>query len=322
MLTLLIALGLDDERSLEILDESARIGRRVNSEFPGDKAFVLPTRLGNIIRSFEHYSERQYGIDAIALWPRLISKIDKDYATAIDDAKTSFDFMMNSSVLSAILVLVLLIAGLLYPISLTSLQWWLPWLVEIALFTTLAYVFYLLSISRASAWGDMVKGAFDLYRWNLLEQLGYKHELTGLREERDLWDKISRQMIFGDTPLGPRVNYSPAPPPILLTFAHGKPDTVALETTRGIKPASTDEGINVVLCVKNADTQHTAQNVVVTDTLPDGFDYEWSSAYVDDQSMPVVGSNPYHFNIGNLDPGKEKILTYRAIPRRREKEKH
>jgi hypothetical protein len=85
---------------------------KINYDFPLNEDGVLPTRLGNAIRSFEDYPERQYGIDAVTIWPRLVAKVDKDYVAGIDNAKTSFDFMLNMSVLSAVMALLLLSLGL------------------------------------------------------------------------------------------------------------------------------------------------------------------------------------------------------------------
>jgi uncharacterized repeat protein (TIGR01451 family) len=302
-----------DRRSPAIEAEWGRIGRIVDTEFPPYRRMLLPTRVGNVIRSFESYSYRQYGIEAITLWTRLIAKIDKDYAAATDDAKTSFDFTLNSSVLSMILGAAILIVGLCCPSALSLPSLWVRWLFEVIGFGVLAYSFYLCSIPRASAWGAMVKGAFDLYRWDLLEQLGYKRVPVTMKEERALWDDISLQMMYGDSPKVRMAEYA-----AMHTLARGEPYVVDLEIGRGISVPAGDRVVTVTLCVKNVDAQgRTAMNVVVTDTLPDGFDYEWNSACVDNSNVPVVGVNPYQFNIGNLNPGKEVTLTYRMIFRKK-----
>jgi uncharacterized repeat protein (TIGR01451 family) len=312
MRTLVYALraqNLNDGRISEIEAEWGRIGRKVNTEFPPYEHLLLPTRMGNVIRAFESYSYRQYGIEAITLWPRLIAKIDKDYAASIDAAKTSFDFTLNSSALGTVLALAILIVGLIYPTAMSSPRLWVPWLLEVIGFAVLAYLFYLCSISRASAWGATVKGAFDLYRWALLRQLGYTRVPNTMTEERALWDDISLQMIYGDSPKVRMAEYTAMP-----TLARGEPYVVDLKIARGVSLPGADGTVTVTLCVKNVDAQErTAKNVLVTDTLPDGFDYEWDSASADSHSVPVVGTNPYHFNVGHLEPGKEVILTYRMI---------
>ena len=93
----------EDPRLSGIEKIKALAGSKLFSDFPGREDLILPTRLGNVIRSFESYSLRQYGMDAVIFWPRLVAAISKDYAPTVDDAKTSFDFMLNCSALSGLL---------------------------------------------------------------------------------------------------------------------------------------------------------------------------------------------------------------------------
>jgi hypothetical protein len=212
--------GQAPRHSLEapLRERLATVARRLNSEFPVARSSVLPTILGNAIRSFENYPRHQYGISAIPLWPRLIAKIDKDYAAATDDAKTSFDFLINGSALSAGLALALLAAGAASPLPHVSLRSEVVWLAQVLLLLGLSNLFYRLSIAQAMAWGDMVKGAFDLYRWDLLKQMGYEQVPRTRQEERALWAKVSRQILFGDDPeKGAWIDeYAPTPPPRVL----------------------------------------------------------------------------------------------------------
>ncbi len=60
--------------------------RQLQNDYPKEEAWVLPTRLGNTIRNFENYPNRQYGIRAITLWPRLVGKIDSGYARALPNS--------------------------------------------------------------------------------------------------------------------------------------------------------------------------------------------------------------------------------------------
>jgi hypothetical protein len=53
----------------------------------------------------------------------------------------------------------------------------------------------------------MVKSAFDLYRWDLLKQLGYERMPKTLAEEEKMWDTISTQMISGYSPTKPPPEY-------------------------------------------------------------------------------------------------------------------
>ena len=112
---------------------------QIDHAYPDNRNLILPTRLGNVIRSFEYYSDREYGIDSIEMWPRLVAVIPKDYAVSIDDTKTTFDFMLNSSLLSFLLSLSILVAGLLYPAPLTSLSIAVYWIIKIVSLALLSY---------------------------------------------------------------------------------------------------------------------------------------------------------------------------------------
>src|ERR1035438_1488835 len=79
------------------------MARLLNDEYPNKSTLVLPTRLGNVIRAFETYTDRQYGTGSIAIWPRLQGVLDPSFALALDAAQTPFNFMINSSFLALVL---------------------------------------------------------------------------------------------------------------------------------------------------------------------------------------------------------------------------
>jgi hypothetical protein len=295
-----------------IAEKQRRAGQQINNAFP-QRGSVLPTRLGNVIRSFEVYPRRQYGISAITLWPRLIAKIDKDYAVAMDDTKTSFDFILICSALSGILALSIFCVGLYYALPLTILPLGTVWLLETVLFAGLSYLFYVGAINRAGAWGTMVKGAFDLYRWALLEQLGFKQVPTTMAEERVLWETISLQMIYGDPPSGRLIEYTSSP-----VYARCEPSRVELVLTRTVEPAAASRSIIIRLSVKNIDAQkRTAKRVILSDTVPEGFDYLTDSAKQATTSVAVTGVNPYHFEVGDIAYDHMVTLTYEMISQKK-----
>lgn len=290
-----------------------------NAEFPKEENLILPTRLGNVFRSFEDYSYRQYRMEAITLWPRLAAVLPKDYAAAIDSAKASFDFMLNLSALLSVLVLEMLIVRLPFvspPESLSELGLWLAY---VAVFAAIAHALYNGAIGQAKVWGELFKGAFDLYRWDLLKQLGYTRRPPNMREERTLWENIYQRILYGaDSPTVLPAEYSATEP-----LASGQPDWISLETARGVSISSTDGATadrkaTITVLIRNSDPRgRTVSNIVVTDTLPEGFDYEWGSENLEgDGEVEIIGGNPYKFRIiGDLEPGEIKVLSYRAISR-------
>jgi len=289
------------------------IGSAVNRQFPNAPAFALPTRLGNTIRSFEIYPDVQYGMDAITLWPRLLGVLDKEYAAAVDESKASFDFTLNCAALSAATSAIILLAGLLWPIPLAIPGRSAVWLTEVVVFAALSHWFYLLSINRAAAWGEMVKGAFDLYRGALLRQLGYQQTPVTRAEEIRLWDLVSRQILYGSSPRAQTPAYVPD-----TVSAGGEPPYLPLEVGRGVTRTATGEEIIVTLRVTNIDSKgRTATNVQVTDQLPEGFDYGWDTAEIDGRKakVPMSGANPHVFTVGDVAPLHPVELTYRAVAR-------
>lgn len=300
----------------------SELGRSYNRDFPISRASILPTRLGNVIRSFENYPQRQYGMAAITLYPRLVATIDKEYLGQIDNAKTAFDFMINCSLLSAVLSVTLLITGLLSAVVITVPQLSIYWLIEIVAFLFLTSAFYRSSIGRASEWGDLVKGAFDLYRWKLLKELGYKIVPATMEQERGLWREISGQMIYGDRNTARLPEYASTK-----SYAWGQPASLKLTISRGVAPTDNKGVVKVTLRVKNEDKkEQDATAVFLMDTLPDGFHRVWNSARLfrerkpcevensDNGEPPVItGTNPYRFEIGDLPHNKQVVLTYEAF---------
>lgn len=278
--------------------------------YPDIRGLILPTRLGNVIRSFEYYSHREYGIDSVEIWPRLVSVIPVDYAMSIDDTKTTFDFMVNCSLLSILLASAIFMAGLVYPSLLLSQSGGLYWFIKIAAFVSLSYFFYRLSIDRAESWGLLIKSAVDLYRWELLRKLGYQQQLVKRSDERKHWGEISRQAIYGDRFDKTLLDYVDAP------VSFPSVNTAKVDITRGIKRDPETEVITIYLRLKNTNAEAAVAGVSVTDRLSDDLDFEWDSAKVGGDSVPTTGTNPYQFQIGNLAGGGEAVLTYNAIAKK------
>jgi len=288
--------------------------REIRHSYPGNPGLILPTRLGNVIRSFEYYSHTEYSIDSIEAWPRLVAVIPESYAVSVDDAKTTFDFMMNCSALSLLLAFSIVCVGLIFPASMVSTMAVLYWLSKVIAFVLVSYLFYRLSINRAGAWGSLVKGSFDLYRWELLNKLGYNQKPKSRQEERRLWAEISRQMIYGDRFDKNLLGYANEEPPAY-PIVCSVPAKAGLEVSRGVKTHPGTPVVSVYLRVRNPSTNLAEADVTITDKLPDDFDYEWGSASLNKSEVPVTGTNPYTFKIGNLLKAGDALLTYKAVPR-------
>jgi uncharacterized repeat protein (TIGR01451 family) len=301
--------ALPDPDSFDTLRSDTE--RRLTTEFPDRPGLVLPTRLGNVLRAFEQYPWTQYRMDAIYYWPRLVSVIPDPYATAIAGARTTLVFLLTLSFLTAVLAAATVAAGLVYlP----------PDPVKHAALPTAGFVFASIWLHRRACdaaldWGDFVKSAFDLYRWDLLKKLGFQQQPRSREDERDLWSRITYQIVFGDERVAaddtrPWVDYA-APTPA--TSVRAEPDDVGLEVTRAVDGPGWLRELRIVIVVRNTDASgRPAQNAVLTDTLPEGMAYRWGSARVDGASATVTGTGPYRFALGSVASGAAVTLTYTA----------
>lgn len=194
------------------------------------------------------------------------------------------------------------------------------WLEEVLLFAVLSWVFYSLSKGRAAAWGDMVKGAFDLYRWDLLTQMGFKSAPATSATEHTLWEDIGQCMYFAGDVTSPEPPYIAASEPAVGATGKRQNVQVSLPIQRSVRvgPAFSlrrRQRVTIVLEVKNDGTA-PATDVTVTDTVPEGFDREWRSERCAGHGLTIDGANPYHFHVAGAIPADENIvLSYRAIPR-------
>lgn len=286
----------------DLRTEAAKIG----NTFPDHADIILPTRLGNVIRAFEVYPKIRYGIQAIPAWPRLAQLLPAEKAAPIDDAKSLFDFMLNSSVLSALACILLTSIGLGndHPVRWTSAMKWAPWA---AAFLLLSYLFYLGAINRAAAWGAQVKSVFDLCRFELLEALGYKMEISGPEAERAWWEEISYQLIYPNNPNLPKLPYR-----LGQTALTVRPLSVVMDASRKAEAnATASDKCDVAITVQNIDgTYQTAKEVIVTEKIGKGLRVSAGSPKLENVAAETSCLNPLTVRLGEFKPGEKKLLTY------------
>jgi hypothetical protein len=148
-----------------------------------DKSQLMPTRIGNILKSAERYAFYRYRADAIIVWPRLYHLFPERFVKSVDDARAALEFLLVVSVLSVIFAVFagsyLLIVGA---------SWWVFLLCfwgSLALAVGTCYG----SVGSALDYGEHLKAGFDLYRTSLFEQLRLVPP-EDLDSERELWNKV------------------------------------------------------------------------------------------------------------------------------------
>jgi hypothetical protein len=289
--------GLRDE--LRIVRDEAR--RRRFFEYP-DPEYVLPTRLGNVIRSFEMYSQRQYGISAIPLWPRFAVRLRTEHAQMIDDAKTFFDVTIHLSFLAAVTAALLVVAACFFPTPFLTFDLFWPWGVRVGISVWVAWFFYNGSLSRAMEWGDLVRSAFDLHRGDVLAGLGFEPPPGDLESERAVWTEISRRFDFGEPLTERKLRFDlrtivlPVDSPVMLTRAAGPPNAAGIRT--------------VAIRVYNPQSR-PADGVKIVEHVTNGMELLWGTA-----SVSFTGTNPYHFQVPQIAAKGEVVISYQVLAKK------
>lgn len=160
--------------------------------YPFQEDAVMPSRLGNIIRSSELYAYGRYSIDAVVVWPRLFPFLPEDFVGALLSAKADMTLMLTLSVLA--FTFALIACG---PLAFFTNHWIL--FLFCALGFLFAWLFYLASLQGAQLYAELIKSAFDLYRWKLLEALHIRLP-TSYQEENTIWKDITH-LIYRNEPL-------------------------------------------------------------------------------------------------------------------------
>jgi hypothetical protein len=123
---------------------------------------LLSSALGNALRAAEDDAGQRYGLETVLVWPALYAVLGERARAIVDDQRTQLD--VASRLAATLAVTSLLAAGLLA-------GWW-PWGVVVPVgLLGVAWLSYRAAVSAAVAYGDGLRLAFDLYRFELLRAL-------------------------------------------------------------------------------------------------------------------------------------------------------
>jgi len=175
-------------------------------QFPEDDAgnptATRPTKMGNILASYELYPERRYGMDSVFYWYRLWLCIDKDTREEVDRTWASTDALMYLAFGMAVLGVVYL-ATVASAVATTYLgaPWFIPagdqarYAIGGVALVTLSYLPYWLSMPGHRKNGEFYKTLFDLYRSKLRTELSAASDA-----ERKEWTALWSQLQYGVKP--------------------------------------------------------------------------------------------------------------------------
>lgn len=159
--------------------------------FPDEPEEVMPTRLGNILKNSEQYSNQRYDMDAVLLWPRLYAVLPENFLKTFGGAKAALDFML---VISGLSILFAFLTGI-YLLVVQG-AWWLFLFCYLG-GLAVAWLAYGNALEAAITYGQLIKSAFDLYKDELRKQLGYEQPKS-LEKERDFWRNLYELIFKGE----------------------------------------------------------------------------------------------------------------------------
>ncbi|MDQ2945513.1 MAG: hypothetical protein M3Y27_06150 [Acidobacteriota bacterium] len=264
---------------------------------------AAPTRLGNIFGNVEDYFKLRYGMSHAIGWWRLTGAMDSPFAAILDDAKASFDFMLNSSFLASLLVLSLLAYAACFGADL------LPFLWRVALSALAARLTYLGAVDRAKALGNLERAAIDLFRLNLLTKLGIKYDFTSLADERLIWASLEDSLITPDRHDGPPYQRAliDAPP---ATSAVSDGQALALLRSTKSFVAARFPSAAIELVITNPGPAASG-SVSVNDAIPQSWSYIASSAASSAGNLQVTSADPFSATLDSIAGGDTVTVTYR-----------
>jgi hypothetical protein len=145
----------------EVVLKAGRAGAKLRRRYPLPDHLMRSTALGNALAAMEDVGGRDYGLDAVVAWPRLYPVLGEQVRTVVNDRRDVMDAAGRMAATSAVTTVASLV--LLYGSD--------RWLLLALIPAGLVVVSYVGAVSAAVAYGEAVRSAFDLHRFDLLAAL-------------------------------------------------------------------------------------------------------------------------------------------------------
>ena len=164
--------------------EAQWLGRR----FPVNNADLKPTLFGNVLASAGEHPRLAYAMEGALWWPRLSPLVPGYFQDMLAAAQAPLMALLNLSV-----VFVALASFAVVVLGLIGAQW-VAALGSAIGALLLSRLCYRAAVSQAAEIGSLFRVAFDLYRYDILDQLGLPHP-DDLAAERALWRRMTREVV-------------------------------------------------------------------------------------------------------------------------------
>lgn len=165
----------------------------LQSRFPSDDQSLKPTLFGNLLASVGEHPRFAYSMEGALWWPRLSPLLPGSFQDTLAGAQAPMMALLNLSVVFCGLAVAALVAGLF------SGQW-LAMILLCLGSLALSRLMYRAAVSQAAEVASMLRVAFDLYRYDILEQLGKPYP-EDMAAERTLWQSLTGEVLGRDARL-------------------------------------------------------------------------------------------------------------------------
>jgi hypothetical protein len=163
---------------------------------------LMPTQLGNALRAAEDYATTTYGMDAVFWWPRLVSVLPEAVRQGIEDGLTPLLALLNLATLAGLVAA----GGAIY-LWQSRVGGWLEVLGVLVVGLLFARLCYLGAVTQARSYGQQVRVAVDLHRFDLLKAL-HQPLPASFQEEQALWGRLADWLYNQDRGAAQALAYS------------------------------------------------------------------------------------------------------------------
>ena len=166
----------------------AQVRRMLELRFPRDEAALRPTRLGNVLATAVEYPWLIYAMDGLLWLPHLAPLLPTYVSDPLDGAQSRLLGLLNLSLVCAILAVEeVLVLGVVAH----------HWAVAIGgaiVSMVVAWFCYRAAVNQALEVGGQLRVVFNLYRQEILKQLGLDIP-ANIEAERTLWQSLTSKLL-------------------------------------------------------------------------------------------------------------------------------
>ena len=174
--------------TLEYREKQTRLDYQLRW-LPPQPPYLMPTRLGNILRAAELRPQLRYGLDAVVCWPHLWLLLPDNTRTELQEARASLNTAARVWLWGLLFLIWTPLALWAIPVSLVTLWFAYRWL-----------------LADARNYGDLLNAAFDLHRYQLYKSLRWPLP-NNSEEEKTMGQQLSEYLWRG--PVRPITYHDP-----------------------------------------------------------------------------------------------------------------